>query len=195
MNRNTIVVVVGVAVAVAILAGGAYVGTTMLTQPDQTAPGGEQPAAVRVIEAVADKGDGPISMRIVVEPAPELPDRPAEVSGIFSRMQDNSIFVGTGNIELDVEVNNDEVTFNLSSDGPEVEAVVTRDTVLYEEITDMSFEPSARESGERRLQQLLRPADSIEAIGKNTEVMAWGRKRGDRVIAEILVFRQVRPDL
>ena len=194
--KRRIGVVVVLVVIVALLAGGAYYGARMLSQSGQSGRDDEYGNAVRVVEAVTDKGSGPVSVRIIVDPAPGLPDRPAEVRGIFNRQQDNSIFVGTGSIELSVEVNNDEVTFNLSSDGPEVEVIVTRDTVVYEEITDMSMEEtSTREGGERRIQQKLRPADSIEDIGENTELMAWGQKRGDRVTARVLVFRKVRPDL
>jgi hypothetical protein len=193
--KRIILVVVAAGVIVAILAGGAYFATQMLFSPKEASLDAEFGNPVRVMESVIDDGSGPVSMRIIVEPAPELPDRPAEASGIFVRKQDNSIFVGTGNIELDVEVNNDETTVSLSSDGPEIEVVVTRDTVFYQEVTDMKMvEPSARKSGERHIQQELRKVDSIEEIGENTEIQAWGRQRGDRVTAEVLVFRQVSVD-
>lgn len=193
--KRVILVVIAAGVIIAILAGGAYFGSQMLFTPAASNADSEYGNAVRVMESVIDDGSGPVSLRIIVEPAPELPARPAEASGIFVRKQDNSLFVGTGNIELDVEINNDETTVNLSSDGPEIEVVVTRDTVFYQEVTDMKMaEPNARESGERRIQQELRKVDSIEEIGENTEIQAWGRQRGDRVTAEVLVFRQVSVD-
>jgi hypothetical protein len=135
-----------------------------------------------------------VSLRIRVEPSPELPDRPAEAAGVYVRRQDSSIYVGTGGIELDVEVNGDtgERQVNLSHDGPEVEVVFTRDTAIYVDETEMpEIEPGQTKSGERTIQQVIRPAASLEEIGKNTELQVWGRKSGDRVIAEVIVYRIV----
>jgi hypothetical protein len=189
--KKTIMLASGVVLLVALLAGAAFVGTRMLVAPDETAAttGGRG----KVIEIVNDDGSGPVSLRIIVEPAPELPDRPAEASGIFVRRQDNSIFVGTGSIELDVEVETgSDPVINLSSDGPEIEVVVTRDTVIYSDETDIhGGELSSRESGEKTIQQVIKPVDSLDEIGPNTELQVWGERRGDRLVAEVLVYRVV----
>ena len=39
------------------------------------------------------------------------------------------------------------------------------------------------------LQQAVKPAGSLEEIGENTELQVWGERRGDRVVAEVLVYR------
>jgi hypothetical protein len=146
------------------------------------------------MEIAIDDGTGPVSLRISIEPASELPDRPAEASGVFVRRQDNSIFVGTGDIELDVEVNGNtgERVVNLSHSGPEIEVVVTRDTNIYRDETEISpGAPGSRKSGEMTIQQVIRPADSLEQMGENIELEVWGEKRGDRVVADVLVFRVV----
>lgn len=189
--KRTILIAGGVAAVVLLLAGAAFVGVRMLSAPDEMA---SDAGGGRVFEIAIDDGSGPISLRVRIEPAPELPDRPAEASGIFVRRQDNSIFVGTGAIELDVEVNGNtgESSVSLSHSGPEIEVVVTRDTVIYRDETDMSFgEPGSRKSGEMTIQQVIRPIDSLEEIGENTELQIWGEKRGDRVVAQVLVYRIV----
>jgi hypothetical protein len=52
-------------------------------------------------------------------------------------------------------------------------------------------EPGSRKSGEMTIQQVIRPIDSLEEIGENTELQIWGEKRGDRVVAQVLVYRIV----
>lgn len=190
--KRTILIAGGVAILVALLAGAAFVGTRMLSSPqDAVADGGP---GVRVMELVADGGSGPVSLKIRIEPAPELPDSPAAAAGIFVRQQDNSIYVGTGAIELDVEVDGatGERQVNLSHSGPEIEAVVGRDTILYRDETEMpTLNPETMKSGEKTIQQVIRPVDSLEEIGQNTELQVWGTKRGDRVAAEVIVYRIV----
>jgi len=188
--KRTIFLIGGIVILVALLAAAAYVGAQMLGA-QQGADSDEQ-ATGKVLEIVADDGTGPVSLRIRIEPAPELPDRPAEASGIFVRRQDNSIYVGTGGIELDVEVDGatEERKISLSHSGPEIETVLTRDTVLYRDETEMPMgKPGSIKSGEQTIQQVIVPIDSLDEIADNTELQVWGQKRGDRVIAEVLVYR------
>lgn len=185
-----VAVIVGVVVIVLLLVSAAFFGARMLTSPDEPEPSAGM--GVRVMELVTDDGSGPVSLRIIVEPASELPDRPAEAAGVFLRRQDNSIFVGTGNIELDVgiETGKDPV-IKLTSDGPEIEVVVTRDTIVYSDETDVhSVTSGVRESGEKIVQQVIKPADSLDELGPNFELQVWGERRGDRVIAEVVVYRE-----
>lgn len=154
-------------------------------------------APARVLSLVADNGSGPVSVRITIEPSPDLPDRPTEASGVFVRRQDNSIFVGTGVMELNVEFDqvaggSVEPKVSLSTNGPVIEAVVTHDTIIYREETEM---PSPSKSGEVTVQQVVRPVDSLDELGKNTELQVWGRRSGDRVVADVLVYRIVTVDL
>ena len=113
------------------------------------------------------------------------------------RSEDNSIIVGTGGIELNVNV--EQVAgaaptheLSLSHDGPEIEVVVTHETVLYQEETEM---PSPSKSGDYTIQQVIKLVDSLDEIGKNTELQVWDRRSGDRVVAEVLVYRSVDDDL
>jgi hypothetical protein len=188
--RRTLLLSAGVSVVLMLLVGAALVGARMLRSS------GQAPAAAgggRVMEIMADDGSGPVPYRIRFAPAPELPDRPAEVGGIFLRRQDDSLFVGTGAIIADVEVNGDtgEEQFSLSHDGPEVEVVVTHDTAIFHDVTEFSpVDLPQDESGESVVQQRVKPVDSLEAVGANTELQVWGERRGDRVVAQVLVYRQ-----
>lgn len=109
-------------------------------------------------------------MRISIESAPELPDAPSEVSGVFLRREDNSVFVGTGAIELDLNVEIDETgaivpSVSLTSNGPEVEVVVSHDTVLYEDVTDIpGFDGVAGKGGAHTIQQMVKRVDSLEEL-------------------------------
>jgi hypothetical protein len=70
--------------------------------------------------------------------------------------------------------------------------VVSRDTLIYRDTTEIEVEPSARQSGETTVQQTVEPVDSLAEIGENMEIQAWGDQRGDRLVAEVLVYRQPR---
>ena len=154
---------------------------------------------VRVIENVMDVGNGPVSVKVTTMPAPELPDAPSDVHGVFVSREDNSITVGTGAIELNVEIHQApggaiEPNVSLTANGPEIEVVVTHDTVIYrEETEDPGGSGRDVKGGEYTVQQVVRQVDSLEELGKNTEVIAWGEQRGDRIVADILVYRIVNP--
>ena len=60
---------------------------------------------------------------------------------------------------------------------------------ITKDVTKVEVEPSARESGEQVVQQKLQPVDSLEEVGENTELEVWGERRGDRVVAEVVVYR------
>lgn len=183
--------IIGSVVILAFLAGATFVGAWLLSGPEAAA----QPSGGgRVMEMVNDDGSGPVHLRLSVEPAPELPDRPAETSGLFVRREDNSLFIGTGAIEVDVEVDGatGEESVSANHSGPTVEVVVNHETILYQDVTALNIEPSADQSGEQTIQQVVQPASSLEAVGENTELEVWGERRGDRVIAEVVVYRPVR---
>jgi hypothetical protein len=185
-------IVGGGVLLVALLAGAAFVGAQMWGSAGKAEASGG--SGGRVIELVADVGNGPVSLRIRIEPAPELPDRPAAAAGVFARRQDNSIFVGTGDIELDVDVDGatGERRVQLGHSGPEIEVVITRDTIVYRDETEMpTAKPEALKSGETTIQQVIRQVDSLVEAGQNTELQVWGEKRGDRVIAQVVVYRIV----
>ena len=205
--KRILIIGTGSVLVVALLAGAVFLGASLAgsdsdqgaasaaVQGDDTPPRRGAPA--RVMELVRDDGSGPVSVRITVEPSPNLPDRESDASGVFVSREDDSIMVGTGGIELDVNVERTqagslEPTVTLSHNGPVVEVVVTNGTAIYKEETEM---PSPSKSGDQTVQQVVRPVDSLDELGKNTELQVWGRQSGDRVVADILVYRIVSVDL
>jgi hypothetical protein len=188
MNRLTLIV--GGIVAVVLVAGVVFVAARLLNSPEgeATGPGGEM---MLVREG---GGGGPVSLSLDIEPAPELPQTPPEAGGLFVRREDNSIFVGTGEIEVAVEIDPATGERQASSNysGPVLEVVVTNDTTIYRDETKMpSLGPDAV-SGDKTIQQVVKAVDSLEELGensKNTEVQVWGERRGDRVVAEVFVYR------
>ena len=185
MKRNYLLLL-GIFITIGVVGAGTFTAVRLIG-----AQASSEPQGARVLEFVEDDGSGsPRSVRVIVDPAPELPDQSPEVSGIFVRRQDNSLFVGTGAITLDVEINNGEPQVFLSNSGPEVEVVLTHDTEYYVDVTDLQAN-ATNESGERRVLQEVRRVVSGEDIGENTELSVWGQKRGDRVIAEVLVYSHV----
>ena len=76
--------------------------------------------------------------------------------------------------------------------GPVLEVVVTRETTIYRDETKMPSAGPGAVSGDQSIQQVVAPVDSLEDLGentKNTEIQIWGTRSGDRVVAEVLVYR------
>lgn len=127
--------------------------------------------------------EGGAEAELKVTPAPELPKLQPEVSGLFVSREDNRLFIGTGKLTMTVGGSGDVP--KSSFDGPQVEVVVTQDTKVYCETTqppDPSQQPGA-------IQQTVAPG-SVDELTSNTTVIVWGRRTGDRVIAEVLLYSQ-----
>jgi hypothetical protein len=154
-------------VLVVVLAGAAFVGARLLT--GQGLPGQASPGARGSIQRI---------------PAKELPQTLADAEGIFDHRKDNSIFVGTGQVRKKPQTDQrGDVTVSLTHDGPTVEVVVSHQTILYKDVT---VQPP-RGSGTITFQQVVEPG-SLDEIGENCLITAWGKKMGDRIIADVLVY-------
>jgi signal transduction histidine kinase len=124
--------------------------------------------------------------KLNIQIAKEMPDEPADVAGLFVRREDNSLFVGTGSTS-GVKVDG---RWELHHDGPVVEVVTTHDTLIYRDDTLQQLGGVAP-SGP--IKQVLEPG-SLDEIGKNSTVEAWGKRRDDRVVAEVVVFSSQADD-
>ena len=121
--------------------------------------------------------------RSLIVPAPELPSTPPEVTGPFITLQDNSVIVEMKSLEAK------SIASSLPSNtrnqrGPQVEVLLTRETMIYRETTDPSEPLSAQN---QTIRQTVEPA-TLDDLGLQSMIMVWGRKSGDRVIAEVLVY-------
>ncbi len=139
---------------------------------------------------VLDQGAGPV--RITFSDPPELPKERPITFGLFLRRQDNSLFLGTGNIEIKVEVTNGDASLSAKNDGPEVEVVVTGDTIVYEDITEAPIiGPEDVEKGEMVVPKKARRVDNLDGLGEKMTIRVWGEKTGDRIIARVIYYDRV----
>jgi hypothetical protein len=182
---GAVIVVVGL-IAAAFLAGRYLPGSNAAVSAAADNPGS---AGNRVM--VLDQGSGPVRISFA-EPA-ELPDEPSLQVGVFVRREDNSVFVGTGAIEVGVEAVNDEVIVSADYDGPVVELVVTGDTTLYEDVTEIPvLTPDDVARGELVVTRTVRAASSLDGLSENMLIRVWGEQRGDRIIATVLVYEPIK---
>ncbi len=198
---------VAVSVTLGLLAAGGsdsdgeIVSAAPSNQASQQADSGARRPAGRVMETVIDDGNGPVASRIEILPSPDLPVRESETSGIFLRQIDNSIFVGTGATELNVQIEQAAdgsivPSVSLSSNGPEVEVVITHDTVLYQDVTEIPGQGGVPgKAGDTTVTQKVELIDTLDDLKGNAELQVWGTRRADRVVADILVFGIVDPNL
>ena len=190
MKRKALGIVL-IGVLGVILAAGAYTAVQLLAEPEvETAAA----SSGRVMQSVrVDNNGASVSVQTTILPAPELPDEEAAAFGIVLDRRDDVLTVGTGDIELAVEVEVDASTGQQktsvvpSTNGPELEVVLTRDTQLYRDVTDIAGQ-LPDESGEVTIVQEVRPVTDSSQIEVQMEVQVWGERRGDRIVAEVLVF-------
>ncbi|HMD82738.1 MAG TPA: hypothetical protein VKE92_15585 [Anaerolineales bacterium] len=126
----------------------------------------------------AGEGDG-----ISILPAEELPKMQPAVEGLFVGRQDNMIFVETNPPGGD-GVSGAPVGLG---GGRKFEVVVTTETILYRDTTQP---PARRPSGDdpRELQQIVEEGTLDDLNDSQSLVMVWGRKSGDRIVAEVLLY-------
>jgi hypothetical protein len=135
-----------------------------------------------------------------MEPASELPKTQPAVVGQFEERKDNTIIVssipmkaGGGGVVVSVHKDNGgddnggESTVGSPADnsGPKVEVVVTNETIIYKDTT----EPPSPSGGNQTIQQTVGEG-SLADLSSNSFITVWGRKSGDRIIAEVLLYSQ-----
>ncbi len=74
---------------------------------------------------------------------------------------------------------------SLSHDGPVVEVVVTTQTIIYKDTTQQQFNGRSPHEGE--IQQVVEPG-TVDEMAQLSMITVWGRKSGDRYIADVLVY-------
>ena len=126
---------------------------------------------------------GPADDGISILPAEELPETPPEVEGLFVERQDNMIIVEDDQPVGD-EVSGSPVGIG---GGRKMEVVLTTGTLIYHDTTQP---PARRPSGNdpRVIQQTVEAGRLDDLNASHSLVMVWGRKSGDRIIAEVLLY-------
>jgi hypothetical protein len=121
--------------------------------------------------------------RSMIVPAPELPTTLPEVTGPFVGRQDNTIFVEIKSMDTGGIVAASPADTK-SQSGPQVEVVITGETLIYRETTQPS-EPLSAEN-----QTILQTVEraTLDDLDSQAMIMVWGRKSGDRMIGEVLMY-------
>ena len=190
-SKKTLLLIISALMLVAILTAAAFLAGRLMNRK----PSSQQPQILG-----GTVGDGPFTIAgglessgVVVgeqtigldfQPAKELPTTPPVTAGLFTRRLDNSIFVGTGMSVsvMTADTGGDAQSPVTSYDGPEVEVVITKETLIYRDVTKFDLEnPSAA------VQQELEPG-SLEDLNSQNMVSVWGQKTGDRLVAEVILF-------
>ncbi len=117
--------------------------------------------------------------------AEELPKSEPQTMGLFVERKDNSIFVGpASSIRIMVPGPGEEGEPVMEADyvGDKVEVVISNDTTIYRDVT-----PMGPENANKAIQQILE-LSTIDAISPQSAITVWGRKAGDRILADVIMF-------
>jgi hypothetical protein len=118
-----------------------------------------------------------------ITPAPELPAARADITGSFVERKDNTIVVqavsfgpGVGGVSGDSPLD--------ENSGIKVEIVVTGETMIYKDVTQLP----APVNGEIHNVQQAAEEDTLDDLNSQTFITVWGRRSGDRIIADVLFY-------
>jgi hypothetical protein len=135
--------------------------------------------------------DGMMASSIELLPAAELPTARPDITGSFAERKDNSIFVQAFSMDGTTSSMSGGSTGAVvavgsapTNDGPKVEVVVTNETKIYRDSTDFGKPQPGKNT---TIQQTVEPG-SLDDLHAQTMVTVWGRKNGDRIIADVLSY-------
>jgi hypothetical protein len=170
------VIAIGVVI---LLAAAAFMAVRYFVQPRNGIAGG--PGGNMI--AVGGPGGEKQMFKLDIKPAKELPATRPDADGLFVERKDNSVFIGTGDVKVIAKAEpGKEPQFDSSFSGPKVEVVISGDTVVYKDTTKLDPEDPGAE-----VQQTVE-LSTIDEITQQSSLQVWGRKAGDRIIADFLVF-------
>ena len=170
------IVVIGLIV---LLAAAAFMAVRYFVQPKNAATNGPE----RNMIAVEGPGGEAQTFALDIKPAEALPARQPDEAGMFVERKDNSVFIGTGEVTVMARAEpGQEPQVDSNFTGPKVEVVISADTVVYKDTTELDPEnPGAQ------VQQTVE-LSTIDEITEQSSIQVWGRKAGDRMIADVIVF-------
>lgn len=141
--------------------------------------------AGRLLNSDLGQNASQVSVSVQIVPAVELLAARPNVTGVFVERQDDSIFIETKSLGAGSGISAGSRS-DKSESGPQVEVVVTSDTTIYRETTLLS-RPLVR--GNQSIQQTIEET-TLEQLNTESTVMVWGRKSGDRIIADVLMYSE-----
>ncbi len=120
---------------------------------------------------------------VELKPAKELPQTQPETTGIFLERKDNSVFIRPASrISVRVPVGGGDPVMDADYTGDKIEIVISNDTIIYRDTT--GFDP---ENSEQVVQQTVE-LSTIDSITLQSAITVWGRKVGDRILADVIIF-------
>jgi hypothetical protein len=140
------------------------------------------------------KGDM-MSFSINVIPAEELPKTPPELMGLFVERKDKTLVIqslslkgGAGGVVVEKSKGEAVAGTRLDAEsGPQVEVVVTNETIIYRETTHIDGPPDVKSGETQTIQQTVEES-TLDELTSESMVTVWGRKSGDRIIADVLFY-------
>jgi hypothetical protein len=118
-----------------------------------------------------------------ITPAPELPTTKADITGLFVERKDNTLVVQAVTFSVGVGGVSNEAPMDENS-GIKVEVVVTGATQIYKDVTQLP----APVNGEIHNVQQAAAEGTLDDLNTQTFLSVWGRRSGDRVIADVLFY-------
>jgi hypothetical protein len=177
-RKSALPYIIGVGVVI-LLAAAAFIAVRYFVQPKNAMAGGPGGNIV----SVKGPGGQEQTFKLNVKPAEELPATRPDETGLFVERKDNSIFIGTGDVKVLAKAEpGKEPQFDSSFSGPKVEVVISSNTVVYKDTTKLDPENPGAE-----VQQTVE-LSTIDGITQQSSIQVWGRKAGDRIIADVIVF-------
>jgi hypothetical protein len=177
-RKSVLPYVIGVGVVI-LLAAAAFMAVRYFVQPKNMVPGNSGGPSL----SLRGPGGEEKMFQLDIKPAKELPTTQPEADGLFVERKDNSIFIGTGEITVMAKAQpGQEPEVDTNFTGPKVEVVISANTVVYKDTTELDPEDPGAE-----VQQTVE-VSTIDEITEQSSIRVWGRKAGDRIIADVVVF-------
>jgi hypothetical protein len=116
-------------------------------------------------------------------PAPEIPTTLPAVAGLLVDRTDNTVILQSVSFDAGSgwALGDSNEPMDTTS-GPKVEVVITGETTVYQ--TDYEFSASS-------VQQIVEET-SLDDLNAEMMITVWGRKNGDRIIADSLLMEHLK---
>jgi hypothetical protein len=141
--------------------------------------------AIKYMNEAAGSGTGDMERGGNLIQSDELPETEPQTMGVFAERNDNIIIVAPADsIRIMAPGPNQEGEPKMEADyvGDKVEVVISNDTTIYRDVTPMGPENATKD-----IQQVLE-LSTIDEISPQSVITVWGRKAGDRILADVILF-------
>jgi len=165
--RRTVILCTALIAGLAVLALAAFVGSRFFDRSQPGVSSGLEPTPL------ADKQ----------RPA-GLPQRAPDDSGVILKIEDNSLFIGSGQTMLAANDENGNPGIKIENATPPVEVVLTQNTQVFR---DTTFDDPTVEDGAPQTIETFNKGD----LSENNIVFVWGTKRGDWLVAETILYSEL----